>query len=81
MRYRYNPATGSVEEVTVEGPARPAGPFIQGDMEPYKNPTDTRKVIDGRKAHREALAAAGCRVLEPSERSSVLGPNQPLRRE
>jgi hypothetical protein len=45
-------------------------PRVRGDYSGYTCQV-TGKWVEGRKAHRENLAATGCRVLEPGEKEAV----------
>lgn len=60
-RYRYDPATGKVVEVTTgktdNGPGK--GPFLWPDSDGYASPV-TGQWIEGRAARREDLRRHGC---------------------
>lgn len=53
--------------------------YVQADLAPYQSMI-TWRPIEGRKAHREHLAAHGCREVEPSEAPSWMRERQYERR-
>jgi hypothetical protein len=67
-RYRWNPETSQVEEVTEYGERHAPQPFqIMRDLPAYKSPLGDGVVVDGRAARREHLKRNGCREVEPGE--------------
>jgi hypothetical protein len=66
-RYRWNPESGTVEEVTAFGADHAPQLFqIIRDLPAYKSPLGDGWV-DGRAARREHLKRTGCREVEPGE--------------
>jgi hypothetical protein len=66
-RYRWNPETAKVEEVTEYGERHAPQPFqIMRDLPAYKSPLGDGWV-DGRAARREHLKRTGCREVDPGE--------------
>lgn len=66
-RYRWNPETAKVEEVTEYGERHTAQPFqIMRDLPAYKSPLGDG-VIDGRAARREHFKRTNTREVDPSE--------------
>lgn len=66
-RYRWNPESGKVEEVTAFGEPHAPQPFqIIRDLPAYKSPLGDG-VIDGRAARREHFKRTGTREVDPSE--------------
>ena len=66
-RYRWNPESGSVEEVIDSGGQRATQTFqIMRDLPGYKSPLGTGW-IEGRAARREDMKRGNCREVDPSE--------------
>ena len=67
-RYRWDKDAGKM----VEAPTRESfrGVTVISDLPEYVSPV-TGRPVDGRSARREDLARAGCREVDPSERTTV----------
>ena len=67
-RYRWDKDAGKM----VEAPTRESfrGVTVISDLPEYFSPV-TGRPVDGRSARREDLARAGCREVDPSERTTV----------
>lgn len=80
-RFRWNPETSQVEEVTKYGERHAPHAFqIMRDLPGYKSPLGTGW-IEGRAARREDLKRGGCREVDPSEwRGGYRNPHFALKR-
>jgi hypothetical protein len=66
-RYRWNPETSAIEEVTEYGERHAPQPFqIMRDLPPYKSPLGDGW-IDGRAARREHFKRTNTREVEKGE--------------
>lgn len=70
-RYRWNPETQAVEEVTEYGERHAPQPFqIMRDLPAYKSPLGDGWV-DGRAARREHFKRTNTREVDPGEHKAV----------
>lgn len=67
-RYRYNPLTQALEEISFER-ASPLSATVWNDLPGYESPA-TGEWVEGRKARREDLKRSGCRPYEGREQEA-----------
>ncbi len=68
-RYRYNPVTKQMDEVSLDALAEPVAPTVWNDLPAYESPIDGR-IVDGRRQRRYDLERTGCRPYEGREQES-----------
>ena len=57
-RWRYD-KEGNAHPITEETAAISSGPYVMGDLQPYRSMA-TGQMVEGRRQHREMLKATGC---------------------
>lgn len=65
-RYRWIKGVGFVPYEDLTPVQRVPGPYVMGDIQPYKSPLGTGE-ITSRSQRREDLKRGGCREVDPSE--------------
>ena len=57
-RWRYD-KDGNAHEITWSEPSTPTGPYVMGDIQPYRSMADGT-MVEGRRQHREMLKRNNC---------------------